>query len=81
MKKTIDAISIWRERVNQGQRLLFVRLLASMDQLADNPEDAQPEEYSHKRWQVGNGLEGWHRDQQGNPQIENQIALEQIGRA
>jgi hypothetical protein len=46
--------------VNQGQRLLFIRFLVSMDEFADQPENAQPEKYSHKRWQVSNGLEGWH---------------------
>jgi hypothetical protein len=35
-----------------------------MDQLADHPEDAEPKKYSHERWQVSDGLEGWYCDQE-----------------
>ena len=63
MKKHRRHVDLFK-RVNQGQRPLFIRLLATMDQLSDHPENAETEKYSHKGWQVRDGLEGGHCDQQ-----------------
>ncbi len=49
-----------------------------MQQFADRPENAEAEKYSHEWWQVRDGLEGRHCDQEAQPQEENQIALEQM---
>src|SRR5258707_12796231 len=55
---------------------LLVFFLAPVDQFGNQPENAQPEQDSHERGQMSDGLEGRHQYQEGKAQIEDQIALE-----
>ena len=67
------------ESMHEGQRLLGVILLVAMDEVAHQPQDAQPEEDAQKGRQMGCGLEGWNGHQNAQAQVEHQAALEGAG--
>ena len=65
-----------RQRMRERQRPLVMLVLVAMNQLADQPEDAEPEQDAHEGRQMRDRLEGGHRDQDAEPEIEHQVALE-----
>src|SRR5574343_676930 len=64
------------QRVGQRQVLLVLVFLVAMDDIADQPEDAEAEQDAHERRQMGDRLEGRYGDQDADAQIEHQVALE-----
>ena len=50
-----------------------------MQEVAHQPQDAQPEEDAHEGRQVGRRLERGHRHQDAQPQRQHQLALEGCG--
>ena len=65
--------------MHQRQVLLVLVLLVAVDQLADQPEDAEAEQDAHEGGQMGDGLEDRHRDQDAEPHEEHQVPLERGG--
>jgi hypothetical protein len=64
------------EGMHQGQVLLVFILLLAVNQVADQPENAQAEQDAHEGRQVGDGLESGNRDQDAEPHEEHQARFE-----
>ena len=67
-----------RQRMRERQRTADMLVLVAMNDLADQPHDAEPEQDAHEGRQVRDRLEGGHRDQYAEPEIEHQVPLERL---
>ncbi len=64
------------QRMHEGEALLVCIFLVAMDEVARQPEHAEPEQDAQERGQVREGLEDRDGHQYAQPQDEHQISLE-----